>query len=50
MHKITLVQEFPKLQMTEGKKSTHEKSSIYLTLFLEGLRFGYCQGKDEMAT
>lgn len=35
MHKITLVQEFPKLQMTEGKKSTHEKSGIYLTLFLK---------------
>lgn len=35
MHKITLVQEFPKLQMTEVKKRTHEKSGIYLTLFLK---------------
>lgn len=38
MHKITLVQEFPKLQMIEGKRSTHEKSGIYLTLFLKDSR------------
>ena len=35
MHKITLVQEFLKLQMIEGKKSTHDKSAMYLTLFLK---------------
>lgn len=35
MHKNTLVQEFPKLQVIEHNKSTHEKSGIYLTLFLK---------------
>lgn len=38
MHKNTLVQEFPKLQMIEHNKSTHEKSGIYLTLFLKDSR------------
>lgn len=35
MQKITLVQEFHELQMIEDRKSTHEKSSIYVPLFLE---------------
>lgn len=35
MHKITVIQEFPKLQMIEGKKSIYEKCDTYLTLFLK---------------
>jgi len=37
MHKITLVQDLPKLQMIEGKKSIHEKSGTYLPVFLKDL-------------
>lgn len=35
MHKVILVQDFPKMQIIQGKKNSHEKSGIYHTLFLK---------------